>query len=585
MFCKTCGNQIDDNVMFCPICGAPVQPRQQDGNQFFDQQQQGGNRYFDQPQQGSSQYYGGTQQGVGQQYYRQPQQGGNQYFDQPQQMISPQYGQPNQSRHPMQPPTPGKSNTGLIIGIICGVAALCLILVALFAFDVFGLRDKDSDDVAEATTTAAYDEPEAHDENTTADTETIAANYDGPYGEAVGYVFVDPSEATVKDAGYPKISDENGDLMDIDGDKYMKNYVNEEGINYVAVTDPDENGNVTYVVETYRRLDTDFKKFPNGDKQFQWSLHFWLYDVSDYYTGKIIGNTGGKRGSVKVPQTKQIEYNGKTIDVQVIRYSFSDPGQELEYDDSTGLYHDSYTRHYYYYITVPQDYDGLVMSVPKHYDHSTNKSHEDDPSIPESIDDETSPLMDVDYYGYTTVEDTVFVRLSDCAVPFTPEMESKIMDTDGNTAFSLFDWYLDALDAGQNGDENIGKYNPIAGKITDPERLSGQWQALIVWDPDNKLGCYEKEYSLADVSGFGSEVSITFNPKISANAQNEETDISSRDSYGFNAEMADDGSIDFNPEGMAFTIDYFYSDGIMQYAFGNMILQDGTEGRVVLQRP
>ena len=619
MYCKVCGSKIDDNSMFCPICGAQIQqsqqtnqqPQQSVNQQLNQQPQQGGQQYNQQPlqgmsqrsQQGYPQFNQQPQQGMnqqpqqgGQQYYQQPQQGGQQYY-QPQQggqqyNQQPQQGGRQYNQPPQQPSGAGKSNMGLIIGIICGAAVLCIALVLLFAFDVFGLRDKDdTDDVAEVTTEEVVDPEEDTIEETTeevttdSDVSTSAENESKPYGEEMGYVFSDPSDAGVKEAGYPKISDEYGNEMDIDCDEYLDSYGYEEGIDYIAVTDPDEDGNVTYVVKTHRTLEADFSDSPNGDKSFSWTLHCWLYDVSDYYTGTIIGTTGSRKGSVEDTEPREFEYNGETISAYCTRATVIDNGIDFTYDDSTGLYHDEYTRHYCYYITMPQDYDGLVMSVPKKYDHSTNKTHEDDPSIPENINDETSPLLDVDYYGYTTAEDTIFVRLSDHAVPFTPDMESKIMDAYDGTAFTTFSWYLDALDEKKNGDENIGAYNPIAGKITDPERLSGKWQALIVWDPDHKMDCFEKEYSMADITGSGSNVSITFNPKCSVDYGNNMTDISDRDSSSYSADMKDDGSIDFQPNGMAFTIDYFVSDGVAQYAFGNMILQDGTEGKVVLQRP
>ncbi len=485
-----------------------------------------------------------------------------------------------------------KSNKGLVIGIICGAAALCIILLLLFVFDVFGLRDNDDDDDVAEVTTEVEDEDEDSETSETVIEATTEVENASPedaeakaYGEKMGYVFSDPSTVSIKQSGYPRVKDEAGNELNVNYDDFMSDYSYEETIEKIAVTDPDENGNVTYIVKTRVFHEAEFSQNPDGVEKFTWSLHCWLFDISDYYTGTVIGYNSGKKGTVTDKETKTLYVGGKNVDVDFTRFSMADNGDDMTYDDSTGLSYDNYTRHHFYYVTVPQDYDGLVLSVPKTYDHSTNKSHEDDPSIPEDINDETKKLMDIDYYGYTTVDDTVFVRLSDYAVPFTPEVEAEIMGAYEQTSFGTFTWALDALDEKKKPSDVVGEYNSISGLITDPARLEGDWQAMVVWDPDHKLDSYEIECSFANIRTSGSNVSVTFNYKLSYDYGGNETDISDRDSFTCSGDMSESGSITLDSNSMSFFIDYFWSDGISQYGFGKMILPDGTEGVVVLQRP
>ncbi len=81
MFCEHCGNQIEDNALFCPVCGSQVAKKSGDNTQ----------QNFNQSNQGFQQQSG--QQGPGFQNYQEPNQQGQAFqgFQQQpnQQMQSP----------------------------------------------------------------------------------------------------------------------------------------------------------------------------------------------------------------------------------------------------------------------------------------------------------------------------------------------------------------------------------------------------------------------------------------------------------------------------------------------------------------
>ena len=49
--------------------------------------------------------------------------------------------------------------------------------------------------------------------------------------------------------------------------------------------------------------------------------------------------------------------------------------------------------------------------------------------------------------------------------------------------------------------------------------------------------------------------------------------------------FSSDGSIDFSFADTSFSITGFKSDGLTQYGFGELVLDDGTEGKMLLVRP
>ena len=129
-FCKKCGQQIEDNVLFCPYCGTPQQAAPQP-QQAAPQPQQAA----PQPQQVAPQP---------QQVAPQPQQAApqsQQAAPQPQQAApQPQFGQ----MPPQQPQPPKKPLDKKILFIIAGVAAALLIIVIGLIFALSGRRGASS---------------------------------------------------------------------------------------------------------------------------------------------------------------------------------------------------------------------------------------------------------------------------------------------------------------------------------------------------------------------------------------------------------------------------------------------------------
>ena len=95
MFCKNCGQELNDNASICPYCGTEVKKNEQDGQPAQPQATQA----QAQPQQP----YGQT--------YQQPQQPYGQTYQQP-------YGQPYQQPYAPQSYEP-ESNGIAIAGFIC----------------------------------------------------------------------------------------------------------------------------------------------------------------------------------------------------------------------------------------------------------------------------------------------------------------------------------------------------------------------------------------------------------------------------------------------------------------------------------
>ncbi|MCR5226814.1 MAG: zinc ribbon domain-containing protein [Eubacterium sp.] len=138
-FCTMCGQQIDDNMPFCPYCGAPQQTAQQP-QQAAPQPQQAApqpQQAAPQPQQAVSQPQQAAPQP--QQAAPQPQQAApqpQQAAPQPQQ-AAPQFGQ-YQTPPPMQagpggpgPQAPKKPLDKKLLFIIIGAAAFVLIVIGI----------------------------------------------------------------------------------------------------------------------------------------------------------------------------------------------------------------------------------------------------------------------------------------------------------------------------------------------------------------------------------------------------------------------------------------------------------------------
>ena len=151
MFCQNCGNQIDDNSVFCPYCG-------------FNSQQMGMQQQTGQPQMGAQQQTSMQQMGAQQQMNMQS--------------VSPVYNVPSGKK---------KMSTGMIVGIICGIAAVIGLAVVLILVLVGDKKDdkkaeKKAEEKTEATTELTE---ETETEATEATTEATEATTEATTEQAV----------------------------------------------------------------------------------------------------------------------------------------------------------------------------------------------------------------------------------------------------------------------------------------------------------------------------------------------------------------------------------------------------------------
>ena len=144
MFCMKCGNQLEDGMRFCNMCGAPVEdtPAAESPEAAFRTQRTA----FMEPDSGAqSSYQQPTQQM--QQPYQPAQQYRQQYEPYQQQYQQPAYVAPVAVRQPAQQ----KSKRGLIVGIVAAIVAVAVVLVVLFVFPGV-LKGDDSSSAQSATT-------------------------------------------------------------------------------------------------------------------------------------------------------------------------------------------------------------------------------------------------------------------------------------------------------------------------------------------------------------------------------------------------------------------------------------------------
>jgi len=115
----------------------------------------------------------------------------------------------------------------------------------------------------------------------------------------------------------------------------------------------------------------------NGGHQY----YKYLYDITDYYTGNIIDDNICY-DDIEYNDISEIEYNGKTIDIEYYRYVTTDYSN-CEIVSKGTLFHVLTTD--YYEFTIPSDYDGLVLVD---YDFSNVDLEQYDEDIENLEDDE-----------------------------------------------------------------------------------------------------------------------------------------------------------------------------------------------------
>ena len=400
-----------------------------------------------------------------------------------------------------------------------------------------------------------------------------------PYGEEMGYTFSPKDTETIYN-DIPSLSHLDGTPYDVDVNEYMENYEASSSIGRVFVSEPDSDGNVTYIITEYNSAYSDFKsddfaEETDGEvKKFIWNIGRYLHDVSDYYTGELIEANELKQGTNVQPAETVITWNNENIKISSINsfVNYSWPNSERP-DGETG-WRDSSEIYIVRAITVPQDYDGLVLSIPKKY--HTYEGTEEDTS--------NKKLLDNASLGYTgNADDTVFIKVSDVASPLTDEELAETYSLISSSNSADFSWFVDKVNAGQDPSD-ITMYNSLGGDITSETAVLGDWDVYIVWDSTDTTDSYSEERyhgSITNEDGF----TLTINPRARYDKDGNFTNITDIPPVSYKGTYNSDGSVTFNPESAAFTISGFKTDGLRQYGFGELMLQDGTEGKMLLVRP
>jgi hypothetical protein len=372
----------------------------------------------------------------------------------------------------------------------------------------------------------------------------------------------------------------DGTPYDVDANEYMENYESICNIEKVFVSEPDSDGNVTYIITECNSRKADFKsddfaEETDGDKKvFCWNIGSYLHDVSDYYTGELIETNTLQQGYDDQPAEKVITWNNEDIKISSFNTFINYSWPNSERADGKEGWSDSSKFYFVIAITVPQDYDGLVLSVPKKY-HPHEGAGEDTTD---------KKLLDSASLGYTgNADDTVFIKVSDVASPMTEEglAETYSMISSGDN--NDFSWFVDKVNAGQDPSD-ITMYNSLGGDITSETAVLGDWDVYIVWDSTDITDSYSEERyfgSITNDDGF----TLTINPSKRYDKDGNVTDIRDIPPVSYKGTFNSDGSVTFDPESATFTISGFKTDGLRQYGFGELMLQDGTEGKMLLVRP
>ena len=571
MLCKKCGQQFEEGSLFCPYCGAEVEKTSDTAQQQSTPEQPAG------PQQPVQQTQPGLQ-GPAQPTQPAPQgQPQMQYVQQP-----PQQPIQNQPAKSQQPGGNGGSKKGLIIGLVSAGVVLVAAVLLIFVFDVFHFFDKDDDKKAEETTTEVTEVTEETTEEVTTEAESTTEAPEPeevPYGQEMGYTFSSLDTEVTYDEKMG-LFHMDGTPYDVDADEYVENYKCISSIGRVFVSEPDSDGNVTYIITEYSGVDVDFKsddfaeeKDENGSK-FVWNVGSYIHDISDYYTGELIEANTVQQGEDAQPAEKIITWNDEDIKITSVNAYVRYNWPNSERTDGKEGWHDSSELYIVTAITVPEDYDGLMLSIPKKY----NSSDDEDEDV------SNKKLLDIKSYGYTgNADDAVFIKVSDVASTLKDEELAETFSLISSSDNADFSWFVDKVKAGQDPSD-ITMYNSLGGDITAEDAVLNDWDVYIVWDPEEEMDDYSEERyfgSITNEEGF----TLTINPSERYDKDGNFTNITDIPPVSYEGTFNSDGSVTFDLDGSTFTISSFKTDGLRQYGFGELILEDGIVGKMLLVRP
>ena len=501
MKCIRCGYELQPGTAVCPYCGTqqPYQPQD-----YYSQAPQQG---YGQPQ--YQQNYGQAPQ----QNYGRPQQ----QYRQPQPQSRPTYNQP-----PAAPKGGGKK-TGIIITII--ICALVLIGGTIGGVILYK-KSQEKNATTEATTEVAAVKPDrTTEEKTEATTEepTTEATTEEPepvpYAEEYDLKF-SPLGTEASGNAYAKMyySDqyeggEDGEEtlkpLDVD-DVVVENCTYEESITKVIKTNPDSNGLVKYYVEEYSVTEADILD-SNLNVYWTYIPNYWASNFFDYYGGYKFRDTLWTNGFTEEKVNKfRFDVNDEEVEISVrcmIDGAYrSENTMTTEETDEGKRYHFRQGKRQLYIVECPEDYDGLAMAMPngdvnpERIDRTQEADEKGELSVSDGSEKTTRKLFDENKLGYTDKpEDSIFFRLDDIAVPYSPEA---IADYFSNKSYIYDDSFL-WVGAVQDGDETMG-----GERITDRALIEGDWECRIFYNESSEFG-YGEELNFVNISFDGDKATYT----------------------------------------------------------------------------
>ena len=627
MKCMICGAELPLGTQYCDYCGAPLaaQPEMQvPGEQPMQTAEQPAQQSQPAPQpqylQAQPNQVVQQNQPVPQPQYQpvQPNQQAQQtqpmQQSQPIQQNQPHYS-PVQQDHPVQPsigpetPSPNKgggSKKKLIIGLsIAGVllAAGVILLVIL-------LNKDDKKKIIEAnastevittvvtetpateiitterpTTEAATTEIATTEEPTTEQPEPV------PYFEEHALTF-SPADTKVTQNGYMYFLDYHKALEDPDIEPIQDPGLVPERSEYtshiekVLVSTPDTAGYVQYTIETYMDFVGDFWDRTDG---VEWYVINGMYApiFFDYYTGyklemyNSIDGINNRENMVSY----DIPVKDKTIHVEGI---FSEENRtdyfDFEDSDQGSKYHESSQVKMVYYITVPQDYDGLCMALcggdvnPQTY-HAYAWPDRSLKELYTAPDGNPYHLFEADSFGFKTEPETLkYFKINDLAVAETPALKAKVLSCFGSPVPESFEWVKEELID-----------NPTGQQIMDVEAITGRWEGYMIWDTRKEFDSYgislvDANFELVDENRIIMHLDYPWTKMGDDGEWQEPVDNVDESIPGY---FVSNGSIsvDSDETGRAFRINGLYTDGVIQYAVGESYSDNGARNYIFLYRP
>ena len=185
---------------------------------------------------------------------------------------------------------------------------------------------------------------------------------------------------------YYYTTDKDGNIITIDGLEFEPHKMVCKYRDW-NISEPDENGNVTISYTCDMDINLEYR---TPITNFQWYYTFFFNSSIpfDYYTGELYSrSTVNEKGDTVFfdSNTGKDEYaytdivwNGKTVKIGVLNKSYNNGWGQQEYlGEENGKYHykNTTSQSITTYITMPKDYDGVLVALNK--DGSTKELFEE----------------------------------------------------------------------------------------------------------------------------------------------------------------------------------------------------------------